>query len=132
MAVTTARHTDLSQTLATILEGVDGVRPYWYVSDAVRPPAVVIGQPDVDYTDTASGMCAASWTYPLTIVATRADDRTAQVTLARLLADLAGAINAADVDGVLSMDPLNARPLTGVLVAGQELPAYLLIIRIRA
>ena len=30
---------------------------HWYVSDAVRPPAVVIGQPTVDYPDTQSGFC---------------------------------------------------------------------------
>src|SRR5262245_56924983 len=126
MALTVTQSVDVSQALASVLDDVDGLRAYWFVADTVRPNACVIGQPDIDYGDTMSGMCAATWTYPLTIITSRSDDRQAQQTMSRLLADVVAAIGAADVAGVLSMEPIDARPLTGVTVNGQELPAYLL------
>src|SRR5262245_25159148 len=126
MALTSSQTVDLSQVLASVLAEVDGLRTYWYVADTVRPNACVIGQPDIDYGDQLSGMCSATWTFPLTLITTRSDDRQAQLTMSRLLADVTAAIGAADVAGVLEMTPVDARPQPGVTVQGQELPAYLL------
>jgi hypothetical protein len=132
MALTTSTTVDLSQVLADLLAEVDGLRTYWFVADTVRPPAAVIGQPEVDYQDTTSGFCAASWRFPLTVVVARSDDRQAQMNLSRLLADIVTVLRDVPPETpVLSIEPLDARPL-GVTVSGQDLPGYLLNILIRA
>lgn len=130
MAVTTAQTVDVAQVLGSLLETVDGLRPYWYVSDTVRPPAAVIGQPDIDFADAQSGFCAATWTFPVTLITSRANDREAQTDMSRLLMLIVAAL-AEPVPGVFSVEPQDARP-SAVTVAGQELPAYQMNIRIRA
>jgi hypothetical protein len=130
MAATTTQTVDVAQTLAAVLCTVDGVRVYPYPADTVRPPAVVIGQPDVDFADTTSGFCAATWSFPLTVITTRANDRDAQTDMSRLLMSIVTTL-AEPVPGVFSVEPQDARPTT-VGVNGQELPGYLLTVKIRA
>jgi hypothetical protein len=129
MATTTAQHTDISQALAESLEGV--VRVYWGPLDTVRPPAVVIAQPSVDYLDTLSGFCSATWTFPLTLVVSRNNDRDAQLALSRYLQEVTSTLARAQVPGVQSVEPVDARPIT-VTVSGQELPGYAINVRVRA
>lgn len=131
MATTTKQTVGVSQALADLLADVDGLRTYWYVSDTVRAPACVIGQPVLDFTDSTGGFCAAVWDYPLTVVVARASDRDAQTTMSRLLLEIVAALDV-EVDGVFSIEAVDARPAPGVVVSGQELPAYLLNIRVRA
>lgn len=131
MATTTVQTVDLAGVLEGILNSVDGLRVYWYVADTVRPPAVVIAQPVIDYADPDAGFCSASWSFPCTIVVSRSADREAQRAMSQFLLDIVTALRTAEVDGVLSIDPIDARPIP-VTVSGQELPGYLLNIRIRA
>lgn len=130
MAGAAVETVDVSQMLSSLLESVEDLRVYWYVSDTVRPPAAVIGQPDIDFADSQSGFCAATWLFPVTVVTSRANDRGAQVEMSRLLFDMVSALKA-DVEGVHSIEPLDARPIP-ITVSGQDLPGYLLNIRIRA
>jgi len=115
--------------MAGALEGL--IRTYWYVSDAIRPPAVVIAQPSIDYLDAAAGFCSATWTFPLTLVVSRTNDRDAQLSLSRNLQLVTNALATAHLAGVQSCEPVDARPLT-VTVAGQELPGYAITVRVRA
>jgi hypothetical protein len=120
---------EISEEMSRALDGI--VRCYWYVSDAVRPPAVVIGQPAIDYLDTDSGFCAATWTFPLTLVVARNNDREAQLSLSRNLQAITSALDAADLAGTRSCEPVDARPLT-VSISGQDLPGYAITVRVRA
>jgi hypothetical protein len=130
MAVTAVTTVDVAKVLATLLADVDGLRVHWYMADTVRPPAVVIGQPEIDYADTDSGFCAATWLFPLTVVVARGNDRDAQRATATYLAGIVAAL-AVDVVGVHSIEPQTARPIP-VTVSGQELPGYSLTVRVRA
>lgn len=130
MAITTQQTVDVAQVLQGLLEDIDGLRTYFYVSDTVRPPAVVIAQPFIDYADPDAGFCAATWNFPCTVVVSRSNDREAQRLMSQWLLDITTALKA-DVDGVFSIQPIDARPIP-VTVSGQELPGYLLNIRIRA
>jgi hypothetical protein len=129
MVTTTVQTHDLAQAIADVLDGV--VRCYWYVSDLVRPPAVVIALPSVDYEDTLSGFCSATWVFPLTLVVSRNGDRETQVALSRTLQEITTALGSAVVPGVYTLEPISARPAT-VTVSGQELPGYNIQVRIRA
>jgi hypothetical protein len=120
---------EISEEMSRALDGI--VRCYWYVSDAVRPPAVVIGQPSIDYLDTLAGFCAATWTFPLTLVVARNNDREAQLALSRNLQAVTSALDNAALAGVRSCEPVDARPLT-VSISGQELPGYAITVRVRA
>jgi hypothetical protein len=131
MATTTTVGTDLAQMIAGALEGIGGLRVYWYVSDAVRPPAVVVAQPSVDYTDTLGGFCHATWTYPLTLVVTRNNDRQAQLDMAAYLQQVTSTLAAITGPDVYAVEPVEARPTT-VTVSGQELPGYAITVRVRA
>lgn len=136
MAVTTAHALDLSQVLAEILEPIAGLRLYWYVADTVRPAtnggALVVMQPTVDYLDQASAFCSATWTYPLTLLVARNNDRDAQLMLSRLLQEVTAALGTAvPPNGILSIDPVDARP-TVVNLSGTDLPGYAITVRIRA
>jgi hypothetical protein len=130
MPVSTAQTVDVAQSLAGLLGGVGGLRTYWFVADSTRPPAAVIGQPDIDYTDGGAGFCRATWLFPVTVITARSNDRDAQVEMSRLLHDI---VNALDVgtDDVFSVEPQSARPIP-VVVGGQELPGYLLTVKVRA
>lgn len=121
---------DVAGALAGLLDAVDDLRPYPYVADTVRPPAAVIGQPELDFTDNASGFCAATWTFPITVVVARANDAEAQRDLSRLVLDIVTALHA-DVDGIFSIEPVDARPVP-VTLGQQELPGYLLQVRVKA
>jgi len=133
MAVTTTAYLDVTQLIASMLKDVEGLRTHWYVADITRPPACVIGQPEIDYADPEASFCNATYTVPLTIVVARSNDRDAQSTMSRLLADIATTLNRTPPDGVFAVEPQYARPLEGgVLVAGQELPGYSLTVRVRA
>jgi hypothetical protein len=131
VAIPVAQAADVAQALVEALETVDGLRATWYVSDAARPPVAVVAQPEIDYTDSTAGFCAAAWTFPVTVVVTRNNDRDAQRDLSRFVNEVALALRDATPDGVLSIDPLDARPTT-VTVSGQELPAYELRVVVRA
>jgi len=131
MAITTTPSIDISQELAEVLNGVDSLRCYWYISDAVRPPAIVIGQPSVDFTDTMSGFCKATWTYPLTLVVGRNSDREAQMALSHHLQLVTSTLASATVPSIQLIEPTDARPIT-VTVSGQDLPGYSINVRVRA
>jgi hypothetical protein len=131
MAGTTQETTDVATVLHDLIDTVAGVRVYAYVADIVRPPAAVIGQPVIDFTDSSAGFCRATWAFPVTLVTTRSNERAAQAEMSKLLLDVVTALGG-DAPGVLSIEPLEARPLPGVAVNGQELPAYELSVRIRA
>jgi hypothetical protein len=132
MATTTAQTTDVAGVLSGLIESVEDLRVYPYVADTVRPPAAVIGQPELDFTDQSAGFCRAIWLFPVTLITTRTNERTAQAEMSKLLLDVVTALGGDAPDGVASIEPLSARPLSGVAVNGQELPAYQLNIRIRA
>jgi hypothetical protein len=131
MAGTAQQTTDVAKVLQDLIEaGVPGLRVYPYIADTVRPPAAVIGQPSIDFTDQSGGFCRAVWLFPVTLLTTRANERVAQAEMSQLILDV---VTALEGDApVLSVEPLDARPLPGVAVNGQELPAYALSIRIRA
>jgi hypothetical protein len=130
MAVTTAQTTDVTGALAELLRSVDGLRVHEFVADTARPPCVVIGQPTVDFNDQSGGWCSAVWLVPVNIITARNDAVAAQREMSRMLLDVVGAVRADNTD-VISIEPLDARPIQ-VAVGGQELPAYLLNVRIRA
>jgi hypothetical protein len=131
MATTTVQTVDISQALASILEDIDGLRVYWYISDAVRPPAVVIAQPAIDYLDTQSGFCSATWSYPMTLVVSRSNDRDAQIALSRYVQLVTSALAEADPPDIAAIEPASARPIN-VNVSGQELPGYDITVQVRA
>jgi hypothetical protein len=121
---------DVAGVLAELLEDVPNLRVYAYVADSVRPPAAVVGQPTLDFNDPDSAFCAATWNFPITVMTTRSNDREAQSAMSRLLLDIVNALGE-PVPGILDIQPIDARPVP-VTVSGQELPGYLLNIRIRA
>jgi hypothetical protein len=131
MAGTAQQTTDVAKVLQNLIEaGVPGLRVYPYIADTVRPPAAVIGQPVIDFADQSGGFCRAVWLFQVTLLTTRANERVAQAEMSQLILDV---VTALEGDApVLSVEPLQARPLPGVAVNGQELPAYALSIRIRA
>ncbi len=132
MAVTTAQTLDIAQVLADLLAGVEGLRVEQYVADKSRPPVAVIGQPDINFQDPDSGFCWASWEFPITIITARNNDRDAQRELSRLVRDVVNALTHPTVDDVYDITCLDARPITTALIAGQELPAYLVRCLVRA
>lgn len=132
MSATAAQTTDVAAVLQGLIETVPNLRVYPFVADTVRPPAAVIGQPTVDFADQSGGFCRAVWMFPVTLITTRANERVAQGEMSKLLLDVVTALGGDAPDGVLSVEPTTARPLAGVAVNGQELPAYELSIRVRA
>lgn len=136
MVTTTAQTTDLAQVIVDAVAGIDGLRCYAYVADTVRTPAggaaLVVMQPTVDYTDQLAGFCSASWSFPLSLVTTRANEREAQAALSRYLQLVTSALSAAQSPpGVASVEPIDARP-TAVTVSGVDQPGYTINVRIRA
>lgn len=129
MAVTTASIVNVAQALGDVIKALD-IRVHWYVADTIRPPAVVIMQPSIDYTDTLGGFCSASWTFPLILVVARNNDKEAQVALSSMLQQVTNALAAAQVPGIGDMAPIDARPET-VLVSNVEQPAYHLNVLVR-
>jgi hypothetical protein len=120
----------VAEEIANLLDDIDGLRVFWYVSDLVRPPAAVVGQPDIDYADPTSSFCAAVWSFPITVVVARGNDRDAQTQMSRLLHEMVQAL-ATEVPGVFSIEPVSARPIT-VSIGQQELPGYVMEVRVRA
>lgn len=131
MAITAAQTVDVAQALSACLGDIDGLRVYEYVADKFYPDGVIIGQPDIDWADETSGWCAATWSFPLTLIVSRNNDKEAQKALGRLVSEIAKALFAAEPDGITTIEPQNARPTT-VNVAGTDLPAYLINVRVRA
>lgn len=131
MAVTTSTISDVSQGLASALAAVEDLRVYWYVADSARVPLVVVSLPDIDYTDSGAGFCQARWDYTLTIVVSRNADRTAQEALSRMVQEVATALNDAEPEGVFSIEPIGANPVTAT-IAGSELPGYQMRVQVRA
>lgn len=131
MAVTTAQTTDVAQALAVLLDGVSGLRVEPYVSDAARPPCAVIALPRIDWQDPDAGFCWATWDFPITIVTARNSARDAQADLSRLVRDVANALMHPPMDGIHDIQPLTGDPTTAT-IAGQELPAYLLRVKVLA
>jgi len=132
MAVTTNQTADVAQALADVIDTVDGLRVVWWISDAARPPVAVIAQPEIDYVDASAPFCFASWTFPVVVVVNRNQDRDAQRELSRFVSEVAGALDdATPPAGVFDITPLTARPST-VTVAGADMPAYELRVRVRA
>ena len=132
MATTTAQTTDVATVLHDLIQTVPNLRVYPYVADNVRVPAAVIGQPVLTFNDQSSGFCKAIWDFPVTLITSRSNERVAQGEMSKLLLDVVTALDGDTPAGLLSVEPLSARPLPGVAVNGQELPAYQLDVRIRA
>lgn len=130
MSTTTKQTTDVAQAIASVLGDVEGLRVYTYVPDKAKAPCVVLGQPSIDFADQGAGFCTATWLFPCNVITTRANERAAQTEMSQLLLDIVTALDA-EVPGIFSIEPLDARPIQ-VAIGGQELPAYLLNIRIRA
>ena len=130
MALTTVSTVDVAEVLSALLGGIDGLRVYSYVPDNARVPCVVISQPTLNFVDPESAFCAATWVFPVHLVVARANERQAQKDMSQLLLDIVTALGA-DVPGVHSIEPLDARPIT-VTINGQDQPGYLLNIRVRA
>lgn len=131
MAVTATQTLDVAQILANVIGTVEGLRVAWWISDAARPPVAIIAQPEIDYADPEAPFCFAAWVFPVAIVVNRNQDRDAQTDLSRLVSEVAVALDDANPDGVFDLAPLTARPTT-VAVAGTDLPAYELRVRVRA
>jgi hypothetical protein len=130
MAITTAQTVDVAGALAALLRSVEGLRVHEFVVDTARPPCVVLGQPDLDFVDPDAGFCAATWSFPVNIITARSDAVAAQREMSQMLLDVVTALGA-DVPGIFSIQPLDARPQI-VSVNGAELPSYLLTVRVRA
>jgi hypothetical protein len=131
MAVTDATTLDVSLVLSAALADIQGLRVMAYVADASRPPVAIIGQPAIDWADPEAGFCWATWEYPITIITARNSDKEAQAELARLVRDVANALKGPEPAGVFSIQPLDARPTTAT-ISGQELPAYVVRVQVRA
>lgn len=131
MAVTTREAVDVSAALATALEDVGGLRVEWGPMDKARPPCCVLSLPTLTFNDETSGFCWALWDYSLALVTARNQDVAAQQELSRLVRDVANALNHQDVEGLSDVSVLDARPTT-VAISGQELPAYLVRVQVRA
>jgi hypothetical protein len=131
MAITAVQTVDIATALEQVLDGVDGLRAYRYVADNFRPPGAIVAMPSIDWADPESGFCSATWTFGISIIVGRNQDRAAQDLLSRLVSEAAQALNTADVEGVVSIEVLTAIPST-VSVSGQELPAYTVRVRVRA
>lgn len=131
MAVTTAATVDVSQALSACLAGVDGLRVDWFISDKSRPPCAIIGLPTIIWNDPESTFCWASWEYPISVVTARNSEREAQQELSRLVREVAAALSGPTPEGVFDIQLLDARPNT-VSISGQELPAYLVRVQVRA
>jgi hypothetical protein len=132
MAVTEAQTVDVSQVVASMLAGVDGLRTDWYVSDASRPPVAVIGLPYINWADPSSTFCWAVWEYPVTVATARNNDRDAQLELSRLVRDVAVALDGPTPPGVFDVTLLDARYDPNFSISGQALPAYLVRVQVRA
>lgn len=131
MAVTAVRLGDLSKSLATMLEAIEGLRVYSFVPDNFRPPGVIVALPAIDFRDNQSGFCRATWTFPLSLIVPRNSEREAQDALSRLLSDIVVALDADPPDGIFSVEPMDALT-TSISVNGQDLPAYNLRVAVRA
>lgn len=131
MSSTASKTADVAQVLADVIGTVDGLRVVWWVSDAARPPVAIIAQPEIDYVDPEAPFCFASWLFPVAIVVNRSNDRDAQRELSDFVNAVAVALDGAQVADVFDIAPLTARPST-VAVAGTDLPAYELRVRVRA
>jgi hypothetical protein len=130
MAVTAVTTVDIASALEQVLSGVEGLRAYRYVADNFRPPGAIVALPSIDYADPDAGFCSATWTFGISIIVGRNQDRAAQDALSRLVSEAAQALNTADVAGV-AIEVLTAAPTT-TSVSGQELPSYALRVRCRA
>lgn len=131
MGVGTGTMTDTAALLESILKDIDGLRVYPYVADTFRPPGVVIGLPEIDWNDPTSGFCAATYDHPLVLVVSRNSDRDAQAALAKWVAEIAAAINAAATPTGSSVELLDAAPRSHN-VNGQDMPGYTIRVRVRA
>lgn len=131
MAITDAQTVDIAAVLAELLSDIDGLRIEPYVSDKSRPPCVVIARPRIDWEDPEAGFCWASWDFPITIITTRSWDRSAQAEESRLVRDVANALSHQPVAGVHDIQVQTGDP-GSTTIAGQELPSYLLRVRVLA
>lgn len=130
MATTTSTTQDLAEVIVEALEDLE-LRVYAYVADAARVPCLLVMQPSVDYLDTLSGFCSATWTFPCLLAVARNQDRDAQLNLSRYLRDITTALSSYQAPGIADVEPMDARPAS-VNIAGAELPGYVINVRIRA
>jgi hypothetical protein len=131
MAVSTAQTMDVTEVLADLIGDVEGLRVEAYVADKLRPPVAVVGLPVITWNDPEAGFCWATWEVPVTVVTARNTDRDAQTELSHFVRDIAVALNHEAVDGIFMIQMLDARPTTAT-ISGQELPAYLMRVQVRA
>jgi hypothetical protein len=131
MPASTLTTVDVSQALASVLTGIDGLRVYAHVADIARVPCAVVQLPTIDYADPSGGFCGAVWSFPLLIVTARNQDLEAQQRLSTFVSQIAQALWDAEVDGLQSIEPQLAVPTT-VQLSGQDLPAYTLRVLVRA
>lgn len=131
MAVTGTETVDVAGVLAGLLGDVPGLRVEPYVSDKSRPPCAVIALPRIVWNDPDAGFCWAAWEFPIVIVTARNNDRDAQAELSRLVRDVANALDHTPVDGVHDIQLMTGDP-NPVTIAGQELPGYIVRVRVLA
>lgn len=133
MAVTNATTTDVSQALKACLADISGLRVEAYVADKARPPVAIIPLPLIDWQDPEAGFCWAAWEYPIAVVTSRANDQEAQAELAQFVRDVAWALDHADLSGtgLALIQLLDARP-QAITLNGQELPGYIIRVRVHA
>jgi hypothetical protein len=131
MVATATRYADVASALATMIQGVAGLRVYSFIPDNFRPPGAVVAMPRVDYQDQMSGFCRATWTFPVSLIVARTNEKDSQSELSRLLGDIVAALDAHPPKDIFSVEPLDALP-GSVSVNGQELPAYNLRVQVRA
>lgn len=131
MAITSVKTQDIATALEEVLESVDGLRAYRFVPDNFRPPGAVIALPAISYADPDAPFCTAQWDFPISIIVGRNNDRAAQDLLSRLVSEVVVVVDAAEIPDLFSVEVISATPAS-VQVSGQDLPAYVVHVRVRA
>jgi hypothetical protein len=131
MAVTTATTVDIASVLEQLLNEVEGLRAYRYISDAARVPCAIVSLPTITWNDPDSAFCSSSWAFGVSLVVSRANDRASQDALSRMVSEVAQVLDGAEVDGLFSVEMQTAVPTT-ITMSGVESPAYNLSVLIRA
>lgn len=131
MATSDTTTADVATALADALRSIPDLRVYQWVADQARPPFVLLALPTIDYLDTSTGFCYARWDVPASVVVSRSSDRQAQDDLSKLVTAVVTTLDGWEFADLFSVEPVDARP-QGVAVNGQDLPGYLVTIRVRA
>jgi hypothetical protein len=123
----------LAEALATaITNGVDGVRAYDYAPDNFAPPGVVIGLPEIVFTEDV-GTCFAAWQFVIVAAVGRQSDRMAHKELHRLMREVFDALLAdRQLGGEAQTLRFNSARPTVISASGAEFPAYEFLVTVYA